>query len=44
MHGGRNAGAPRGEDNGMWKHGGDTREAVALRQEATTLLKALGYA
>ncbi|WP_416385531.1 HGGxSTG domain-containing protein [Tsuneonella sp. CC-YZS046] len=35
MHGGRNPGAPRGKRNGMWKHGGSTREALALRRAAT---------
>jgi hypothetical protein len=44
MHGGRNAGAPRGEENGMWKHGGDTREAVALRREVSALLGKLACA
>ena len=40
MHGGR-AGAPKGEANGSYRHGGDTNEAIALRQEASRLLKAI---
>jgi len=44
MHGGRNPGAPKGERNGMWKHGRDTREAVELRREVSILLKALANA
>lgn len=44
MHGGRNPGAPKGERNGMWKHGGETIEAVALRREAGRLLRALRQA
>lgn len=40
MHGAR-AGAPKGEDNGKWKHGGDTREAVELRQQVGRLLKSI---
>ena len=43
LHGGR-AGAPKGERNGNWKHGGDTREAVALRRAAGRLLKTIGAA
>lgn len=44
MHGGTNAGAPKGERNGMWKHGGETREAVALRRQATALIRELASA
>lgn len=44
MHGGRNPGAPKGERNGMWKHGGETIEAVALRRDAGRLLRALRQA
>jgi len=40
LHGGK-AGAPKGERNGMWKHGRDTREAEALRSAARKLLGAL---
>jgi hypothetical protein len=40
MHGGM-AGAPKGERNGMWKHGRDTREAEALRSAARALLEAI---
>jgi hypothetical protein len=41
VHGGKSPGAPRGEANGNWKHGGDTREALELRKDARALLKAL---
>ena len=40
MHGGaKGSGAPKGERNGMWKHGGDTGEAIALRRAANRLLR-----
>ncbi len=40
MHGGaKGSGAPKGERNGMWKHGGHTNEAVALRRAARRLMK-----
>ena len=41
MHGGTNKGAPRGEGNGAYRHGGETKEAVALRAAARRLLRAL---
>ncbi|MBA4160495.1 MAG: hypothetical protein C0515_00075 [Novosphingobium sp.] len=44
LHGGCSPGAPKGEANGNWKHGGETREAVALRREVSELVKALAYA
>jgi len=44
MHGGKNPGAPKGERNGQWKHGGDTHEAVALRREVSKLLRELAHA
>jgi hypothetical protein len=44
MHGGTNRGAPKGERNGNWKHGGRTREAVALRRAVSRLLKDLADA
>ena len=40
MHGGK-AGAPKGEKNGAYKHGGETQEARALRSQARHLLKEL---
>lgn len=41
MHGGaKGSGAPKGEHNGMWKHGGYTKEAIALRQAANRLVRA----
>lgn len=40
LHGGaEGSGAPKGERNGMWKHGGFSREAMALRRAAQTLLR-----
>ena len=41
LHGGKSTGAPRGERNGSWKHGGDTNEAVALRRAAGRLIQAV---
>ena len=40
-HGGKSPGAPKGERNGNWRHGGDTNDAVALRRETRALLRAL---
>ncbi|WP_443025903.1 hypothetical protein [Sphingomonas sp. RB1R13] len=40
MHGGR-SGAPKGEANGSWRHGGWTSEAVELRREVSRLLSAV---
>lgn len=40
FHGAR-AGAPKGEANGMFRHGGDTLEAVALRRAARALMEAV---
>lgn len=42
LHGGaEGSGAPKGERNGMWRHGGFTGNAIALRQEVRELLNAL---
>lgn len=41
MHGGTNRGAPEGEKNGMFKHGGMTKEAVDLRHVANRLIFAV---
>lgn len=42
MHGGgKGSGAPCGEANGSFKHGGWTREAVEARREAAAILKAV---
>ena len=41
LHGGKSPGAPKGERNGAWKHGGDTNEAIALRQAASRLIRAI---
>ncbi|MFL0671316.1 MAG: HGGxSTG domain-containing protein [Erythrobacter sp.] len=40
FHGAR-AGAPRGERNGSYRHGGETKEARALRAEVRHLLREL---
>jgi len=41
-HGGADgSGAPKGEANGAWKHGGWTGEAINVRREASRLLKAI---
>lgn len=40
FHGAR-AGAPKGEANGAYKHGGETEEARQLRADARHLLKEL---
>ena len=42
MHGGaRGSGAPKGERNGMWKHGSYASEAMALRRAARKLMVSL---
>ena len=42
LHGGASgSGAPKGERNGMWKHGSYTGEAVALRRAANRLVRAM---
>ena len=41
MHGGKGSGAPHGERNGKWRHGGDTLHAVALRKAAHRLVRLL---
>jgi hypothetical protein len=42
MHGGaKGSGAPKGEANGAYRHGGWTQEAVAVRREAAAILKAV---
>jgi hypothetical protein len=38
LHGGR-AGAPSGERNGRWRHGGETKEAIAQRRTVRVLLR-----
>jgi hypothetical protein len=40
MHGGKGPGAPTGTANGAWKHGGWTKEVVALRRAAAGPLRA----
>jgi len=44
MHGGSNPGAPHGDGNGIFRHGGDTIEAIALRRDASALLDKLRHA
>ena len=39
VHGGKGSGAPRGDRNGNWKHGGDTQEARALRKVAQSFIR-----
>ena len=42
IHGGaKGTGAPKGERIGMWRHGGDTQEAVALWKAAIQVIRAL---
>jgi len=44
MHGGASPGAPKGERNGMFRHGGHSNESIALRAEVRRLLRALSEA
>jgi hypothetical protein len=39
MHGGRSAGAPRGERNGNWRGGFETPEAPAERRKLRELIR-----
>ena len=40
MHGGASgSGAPKGERNGMWRHGSFSAEAIALRQAAHRIMR-----
>ncbi|WP_305764630.1 hypothetical protein [Beijerinckia sp. L45] len=39
MHGGTNPGAPRGRDNGAYKHGLFTREAIERRRQLRALMQ-----
>jgi hypothetical protein len=41
MHGGKRSGAPKGEANGAYVHGGWTEDAINLRREVSRLLKAI---
>ncbi|WP_330218338.1 HGGxSTG domain-containing protein [Methylobacterium sp. WSM2598] len=41
MHGGRSPGAPKGEANGVYRHGRYTNEAVAQRRELTAWVRAM---
>jgi hypothetical protein len=34
LHGGKSPGAPTGERNGNYRHGGRTKEAIAAKREA----------
>jgi len=40
LHGGA-GGAPKGKQNGAYRHGGETKEAVALRAQASKLLSSM---
>jgi hypothetical protein len=39
MHGGASPGAPRGEGNGMWRHGLRSVEAIERRRKATAEMR-----
>lgn len=39
MHGAR-GGAPKGEANGAWRHGGRSKETEAARREAMQIMRA----
>ena len=41
MHGGKSPGAPKGDANGNFRHGGYTQEAVMLRRQLTALTRAI---
>ena len=41
MHGGASPGAPKGERNGMFKHGRYTNEAIAERHELSAWIRAM---
>jgi glucans biosynthesis protein len=38
LHGGR-AGAPAGQRNGNWRHGGESKEAIAIRRQLQAVLR-----
>src|SRR3546814_14508631 len=42
MHGGLSPGAPKGERNGAYRHGHETKEAIALRKRVIRLLRKFG--
>lgn len=39
IHGGKSSGAPCGEANGSYRHGGWTHEAVEARRNASAILR-----
>jgi hypothetical protein len=39
MHGGASPGAPKGERNGMYRHGRRTNEAIAIRRETAEQIR-----
>ncbi|MFE1603303.1 HGGxSTG domain-containing protein [Methylobacterium sp. ID0610] len=41
MHGGQSPGAPKGQANGMYRHGRHTNEALAQRRELNTWVRML---
>jgi hypothetical protein len=41
MHGGSSPGAPRGESNGMWRHGLRSIETIQRRREMTAEMREL---
>jgi hypothetical protein len=40
-HGGKSPGAPKGERNGNYRHGGETNDAVDLRRQVSRLLRTI---
>jgi hypothetical protein len=42
MHGGNSPGAPTGEANGNYRHGGFTCEAIAERRQLAAWIKEMG--
>ena len=41
LHGGLSTGAPRGEGNGMWKHGLRSIEVIERRRQTTAEMREL---
>ena len=41
MHGGASPGAPKGEANGMYRHGRYTNEAIEQRRELNTWIRTM---
>ena len=43
LHGGASPGAPRGEGNGMWRHGLRSIEAIERRREMTAEMRRIRH-